>query len=208
MSETISVTIREGRGTALARRLRANGQIPAVLYGHGEETVSLALPADGLAAVIRHGAQVVELSGALTENALIREIQFDAFGSEILHVDLTRVSASERVEVTVPTELRGSAPGLKSGGIVEHVTHEVQIECRAMAIPEKFEVNVNHLELEGVIHASDLELPEGVVMLTEPETVIVHCVEPAPEVEDDGTGEGAEPELIGRKEEDEDSGDD
>ena len=99
MADTLNVTKRQQQGSANCRRLRRAGQIPANLYGHGQENVNLALATDDLMGVLRHGGRMVQLAGDVSESALIREVQWDAFGSEVLHVDLTRVSAGELVEV-------------------------------------------------------------------------------------------------------------
>ena len=97
MAETLNVTTRETRGRRDARRLRRAGSIPAVLYGHGEANCSLTVGADDMAAVVRHGGRVVDLKGAVNEKALIRDLQFDIYGTHVLHVDFTRVSEHERI---------------------------------------------------------------------------------------------------------------
>ncbi|NLX98159.1 MAG: 50S ribosomal protein L25 [Rhodopirellula sp.] len=199
MAETMNVQIRETRGKRRARRQREAGFIPGVLYGHGEQTVSLSLPAEQIDAAIRHGSRLVNLSGAVTQQAFIRELQWNTWGTQILHVDLTRVSAHEKVEVRVPVELRGEAPGVKQGGVVEQPIHELEIECEATAIPEKIGVNINHLEFDRAITVADLVLPPTVRVLEDPTAVVVQCTAPAEMVEEEGTGETAEPELIGRK---------
>src|SRR5436190_9769521 len=101
MAENLKVEPRKNRGTRHSKRLRAGGKVPAVLYGHGEKTVSLTVPAEQITAAVRHGSRVVDLKGAVSDSALIRELQYDTFGLEILHVDLARVSADERVHVKV-----------------------------------------------------------------------------------------------------------
>ena len=152
MAEVLQVEARQSRGKRNARRMRRAGTIPAVLYGHGEETVSLAVRTDAMAAAVRHGSHVVELAGAVQQSALIRDLQWDVWGTGILHVDFARVSADETIEVTVSVELRGEAPGVKEGGVVEHLVHEVEIECKATAVPEKIVVNINQLKLGEVDH--------------------------------------------------------
>src|SRR5436190_5742482 len=119
MAETLQAEPRKSLGKRNTKRLRAGGKVPAVIYGHGQETVSLAIPADQMRAAIRHGARVVQLKGSVSDNALIRELQYDTFGLEILHVDFARVSEHERVHVKVPLEVRGQAVGVKEGGIIE-----------------------------------------------------------------------------------------
>ena len=203
MAESLKVESRESRGKRDARRLRRTGNIPAVLYGHGEANRSLAVTADEMAAVVRHGSRVVELTGAVNEKALIRELQWDTYGAHVLHVDFTRVSEHERIEVKVKVELRGQAAGAKDGGIVEHLVHEVEIECEALSIPDKIELNISNLQKDGHLLASDLQLPAGVVLITDPETMIVHCVEARAEEEVGAAAGVAEPEVIGRKAEEE-----
>ena len=83
------------------------------------------------------GAKMVDLTGAVTESALIRELQWDTFGTDVLHIDLMRVDASELLTVEVPVELRGEAPGMKSGGVVKHAEHKVEIEIAASDVPER-----------------------------------------------------------------------
>ncbi|MBN2022891.1 MAG: 50S ribosomal protein L25 [Pirellulales bacterium] len=209
MAETLQVGLRDSRGKRNARRMRKGGAIPAILYGHGQDCVALSVPADAMGAALRHGSRVVELAGAVTESALIRELQWDTWGTRLLHIDFTRVSADEMVTVTVAVELRGEAPGVKAGGMIEHFVHEVEIECLATAVPDKLAVNVNHLELGGGVTVADLPLPQGARCLDDPETVVVQCVLPteAPEEQAVEGAEGeAEPEVIGgRKEKEEES---
>ena len=199
MSETLRVTKRESRGKRNARRQRAAGTIPGILYGHGKEAVSLSIKASEIRAAIRHGSRVVDLAGDVTDQVLIREVQWDTFGADLLHVDLTRVSADETITVDVQIELRGDAPGTKQGGVVEHLVHEVEIECLAQNIPEKLEININNLMLGESLAVSDLELPPSVKVNLSDDTVLVQCVEPQAEFElEEGEPSTAEPEIIGR----------
>jgi large subunit ribosomal protein L25 len=202
MAEVLHVQLRETRGKRNARRDRRAGHLPAILYGHGKESVSLLLSAEEFQAAQRHGARLVKLAGAVDEQAFVRQLQWDTWGSNVLHVDFTRVSEHERVRVRVQLELRGEAPGLKAGGVVKQQIHDVEIECEATALPERLYVNVNQLEMGSSIAVGQLELPPGVVVFAEPETVLVECVEPVEEVEEAGAAPGeVEPEVIGRKKE-------
>ena len=198
---TLNVELREAHGKRVNRRLRAAGKIPAVLYGHKQKCVSLAISTAMIEAVIRHGNRFVQLSGALREKALIKECQWDTWGKEVLHVDLTRVSEHEKIHVTVTIELRGEAPGSKEGGVVKHHLHELELECEAASVPEKIEVNINHLYLGQAIHVSDLTLPVGSTALTDASLLVVSCVAAVEvsEEEDAATTDGSEPEVIGRK---------
>ena len=198
MAEVLKVDAREATGSQNNKRLRLAGMVPAILYGHGETNVNLTVRQDDMATVLRHHSRVVELQGAANEKALIRDLQWDVYGNDVLHVDFTRVSEHERVTLMVPLELKGDAPGVKLGGALEVIVHEVEVECEAEAIPEKIEVNVKDLALEGEITAADLALPAGVSMVTDGDVLLVHCVKPKA-MDLGAEGAVAEPEVIGRK---------
>ena len=201
---TLTVQLRDAGGKRSNRRLRAGGQIPAVLYGHKKASQGLTLSASELHAAVRHGNRFVALKGGVSEEAFIKDLQWNTWGTEILHVDFARVDADEKITVTVAVELRGEAAGLKDGGVVKHVLHNIELECKAAAVPEKIEVNINRLEFNEVLHVSDLELPAGVKVLTDGAAVVVSCVAPVEVSDEDTTAEGdAEPEVIGRKKADE-----
>jgi len=209
MANKLLVEKRETRGKRNARRDRAAGRTPAVLYGHGAENVSLSVDSVAMAASVQHGSPLVELSGAVKQSALIRDIQWDPMGNHILHIDFARVKADERIEVTVSVELRGQAPGTKQGGMINQAIHDLPIECLAASIPEKIEININHLEIGDSVCAGQLDLPDDVHLLCEPTMVLVQCNEPAPDIEEEeqlaGEG-GVEPEVIGRKAAEEEEG--
>jgi len=199
MSDVLKVERREIRGKHRIRRLRAAGSVPAVIYGHGGDSIPLTVPADQVAAATRHGGRLVELTGAISEKALITALQWDVYGKRVLHMDLLRVVEGETVTLQVPLEIRGDAPGVKDGGHVDLVLHELEIECPVTSIPEKISLSVRNLQLNGQILASEVTLPEGATLVTEADTVVVTCHE-VKEVEEGGAGgEAAEPELIGRK---------
>ncbi len=203
MAEQLVTTARESSGKHVNRRLRDSGQTPAVLYGHGENNVCLSVPSDALARAMRHGSRLVSLTGAVTESAFIRDLQWDTYGSYVLHVDLSRVSADELVKVHLPLELRGEAPGIKEGGVVELMLHEVTIECPAGSIPEKIFVNVKNLKLNDTITLAGLELPDRAKAVGDPELMVAHCIVPVVRSEEEAAGATAEPEVIGAKKEEE-----
>src|SRR5262249_8083809 len=123
---------RKARGSQKARQMRRKGLVPAVVYGHKEETVSISLPADELEKAIRPGVRVVDLkTDGKVQKALIKEVQGDHLGKELLHIDFARVAADERVVVTVPVELRGIAPGVSAGGVLDQPIHTLAVECLA-----------------------------------------------------------------------------
>jgi large subunit ribosomal protein L25 len=195
---------REGRGKQAARRLRRTGKVPAVLYGHKEETLSIALPLEDVEKAIRRGVRVVDLkAGGKEEKALIRDVQWDHLGKELLHVDFTRVAADERIVVTVPIQLRGTAPGVTAGGVLDQPLHALSVECLAISIPESIRVNIGELQIDGAIHVRELVLPPGVTTTSDPEAIVVQVKPPVAEPEAPAAPEGAEaaePEVIGQKE--------
>jgi large subunit ribosomal protein L25 len=195
---------RNSRGTREARRLRKQGLIPAVVYGHGEATVSVALPGEDLAKIIRHGTHIVDLqTDSNVQKALIRDVQWDHLGRDLLHVDFARVGADERVVVTVPIEIRGVAPGIAAGGVLDQPMHSLSVECPVVAIPDHIRVNVGELQLGEAIHVRDLQIPENVKAMADPDAIVVHVT--AKQVEEEAApaapvaAETAEPEVIGRK---------
>src|SRR6478736_4159802 len=203
MAEQLKVKRREKLGGGNNRRLRRTGNVPAVLYGHGEACISLAVESTAIMNVIRHGHKLVRLQGDVSEGAFIKAVQWDVYGKGVIHIDLLRVSDTEKVRTTVRVELKGTAVGLSEGGIIEFVLHELEIECPAASVPEKLVVNVNDLHLNKAIHARDVHLPEGATILDDLDLVVVHCITPHM-TEDADTAAGAEtggvePELI-RKE--------
>jgi large subunit ribosomal protein L25 len=202
---------RTEHGTTACRRLRRKGLIPANVYGHKIDPVRISLQEDDIRPILASGAHVVELDldGKL-EQALIREVQWDTFSTYIRHLDFVRVDANERVRVNVPVQLRGTAPGVLAGGLLEHQLHALHVECPAIQIPDFVTVRITELDIGSAIHVRQLaDLPEGVTVLDHPEAVVVQVVKPgvvetAPTEAVPGP---AEPELIGRKKEEEEGAD-
>jgi len=182
-------------------RLHREGKLPAVLYGRGEEAVSLTLGADQLESVVRHGAKVVELEGAASGKALLQEVTWDTFFHQVLHVDLLRVKAGDKVTVEVPIELKGEAPGVNDGGIIEHLIHSVEIEVPLDLVPEKLHIRIGSLQIGGELAIKDIsDLPAGATVNADPDEIVVHCLLPAAEEEEAAAeeGAGAEPEVISK----------
>jgi large subunit ribosomal protein L25 len=201
---TLSLKARDGRGKREARRLRRQGVVPGVLYGHGEETIAVALSGDDLTKAVRHGVRVVDLNQAgKVEKALIRDLQWDPLGHDILHVDFARVAADERITVDVKLELKGTAPGVTAGGNLDQPLHNLEVECLAIAIPESIRVNISEMQIDSVIKVRDLALPAGVTTKVDPDSVVVMVHPPMVEAEaapaPGAEAEQAEPEVIGRK---------
>ena len=144
-SSELNVQVRQETGKRRVKHLRASGQIPAVIYGHGEESISLSVPTDDLNNIINKGERIVALKGGATGSAFIREVQWDVYGNHVLHVDFTRVSAGEMISTIVTLEVRGIAPGTKMGGTLEQPLHQMELRCPPRSMTDKVEINVNEL---------------------------------------------------------------
>ena len=205
-SPTLETRPREARGKRSARKLRGEGLIPAVVYGHKEAVLSVTLPQKDLETVLRHHARVVDLQiDGKSETAVIQEIQYDHLGVEVLHVDFKRVSRDERIQVTVSIELKGTPAGLGGGHILEQPLHNLEIECPALAIPESIRVNITDLHPGHPIHVRELTLPPEVKALSDPDLVVVQItlakveVEAAAAAPTEAAATAAEPEIVGRR---------
>lgn len=197
MAEVLEVENREKIGTAATQRLRRAGRVPAVLYGHGEKTSHLSIPEVQVQTLLRHHSRTVTLTGAIQDTALVRAVQFDPLGIEVLHLDLLRVNLKELVEVTVPIRQHGDPIGIREGGVLLENLHSVEIRCPAGEIPDFVGLNVTDLHVGGQLTAGELELPSGVELVTPADTVVAHIEEPKEHVEVAGEA-AAEPELISR----------
>jgi large subunit ribosomal protein L25 len=165
---------RDQFGTANARRLRRKGMLPAVVYGHKEAHLDVVLTRDDVEKVVKKGAHIVDLeAGGKTEKARFRELQWDSLGKELVHVDFMRVSKDERIVVPVRIELRGIAPGIAEGGVLDQPIHVLQVECPALEIPDNIRVTVDKLKIGDAIHVKELTLPAGVVAKADPDAVVV-----------------------------------
>ena len=125
-------------------------------------------------------------------------MQWDTYGVVPIHIDFLRVSATDRVKVKVPIDMRGECPGQRAGGVLSLVMHEIELECTADAVPERIHVLVGKLQIGGTVKVHDLELPAGAKALADSEESVVTCTIAA-EKGEEASGLGVEPELIGRK---------
>lgn len=195
--EKITAQGRTAIGSTASRRLRTEGIVPGTMYGHKKGAVCIQLSGEDVHALIKDGAKVIdlELDGEV-EKTLIREIQWDTFSKHVLHIDFLRVDPNERVNVEVPVVLRGTAPGVLAGGLLDHHLHTIEIECLAVEVPDSIQVRIGSLKIGDSIHVSDLaNLPRGVKVLTPEETVVAQISEPGA-VEAAVSGEeGAESEV-------------
>jgi large subunit ribosomal protein L25 len=191
MSEIkIAADPRENFGKGAARQLRREGKIPAVLYGHKQETVHLALPEHELFLALKTPNVLLNLdiTGGQSQLAIPKAVQKDPVKRSLEHVDLLLVRRGEKVTVDVPVVTTGD---IAPGGLLELVLTSLSVEAEATHIPGSFEVSVDGLKEGTQITAAQVNLPDGVSLFTDPEAVVVHVLTPAAAlVEDEGEAEG------------------
>lgn len=202
----LSIESRAKTGTTGANALRRVGKIPVVLYGHGATPEHVAVDAHAFEELLHHGGRnaIITLSGGAKrgETALVRAVQYHPVSRHVLHVDLQRVSARETITATLPVITAGVARGIReAGGVMDVVTHELEIEGPAGSIPEHIEIDVSELGLHEHVLAGAITLPEGFKMVTPSDTTVV-SIEPSRterELEEAAAGpsEAAEPQVIG-----------
>ena len=208
--KTIELTVekRSTNGKNEARRSRAAGRIPAVVYGAGKPNVPISVDRKALSDVFREGAGenaifLLKLGGSdQSRHAMIREMQRDPVSRRPLHIDFVRVLMDVKVTIKVPIEVVGTAKGVKTeGGILDVVTREVEIECLPGNIPAHLAVDVNELNIGDAIRVSQIPAPEGVRIVDNPEKVVLHVAHPSREEEPavaaaEGAAEPTEPEVL------------
>ena len=211
-SITVRAELRAGRGKNDARRLRARGLVPLTIYGGEGEPIAAAAPLAELAAILRSGAGhnaifTLDVDGVGPSEVMFLDRQIDPVKTRLIHADLRRLVKGQEIEVAVRIELDGEPAGVKDeGGILEQLLREVEIRCRPSAIPDSIHADVSNLGVHEVLHVSDLQAPEGVTVLTEPETAVATVAVVREEQVEERTPEDevAEPEVIGKgKKEDE-----
>lgn len=195
---------RQAAGSRAARRLRKDGKLPGIVYGHQEEPEPVVVDAHEVGLLLEHGAHLVELQLAdRVQPALIKHVQFAHLGTEPVHVDFIRVARDERVTVKVPLEYKGTPAGVNEGGVLDHDLVDLEVECLATEIPDSIRVNLADLHLGQSLHVRDLPLPANVTAVTAADALVCSVRAKKAEVEAAATPEGetAEPEIITRKKE-------
>ena len=196
----LKAEIREQTGTKTVQKIRRSGRIPAIVYGHKQEPVAISLDAHNFVEGLHHRHRLMDLQiGKEKEKAIVKDLQYDHLGRNIIHVDLMRVDATETVRVMVPIELKGTAAGTHEGGIIEaHVDH-LEVECKVVDIPEIIVVSVKDVHIGSALHAGEIELPDGIKLISSPDTLLVTChmVAAAKTTEELEEETPAAPEVIG-----------
>ena len=167
----LTAELRDDMGKGASRRLRRTGKVPAIMYGAGKEPTSISLNHNEL---VHQASTEAFFSHILTikldgkdESAIIKDMQRHPGRPLILHIDLQRVSATENIRVHVPLHFtnEATAPGVREGGMVSHNVTEVEVQCLPKDLPEFIEVDLGNLDLNGIVHLSDIQLPSGVELV-------------------------------------------
>ena len=205
---TLEVSRREKSGKEIAKKLRAAGKVPAVVYGGHKEPVAIEVDRKAVSELVQkseHGVRsifLLKMSGTDQQrHAMIKDIQIDPISRRMTHIDFVRVVMDEVVRVTVPVQIVGTAIGVKEGGILDWQVRDLHVECLPNAIPDKIAIDVTALGNHDYYRVSDLKLPEGVKVLEDLERVVVGVTQMRAEVVEP-TAEAvvaaapAEPEVI------------
>jgi large subunit ribosomal protein L25 len=183
MEEKLKAEVRGDTGKGVARKLRAGGRVPAVLYGHGQDSVSLSVDAKELYKILHTGAGSNVLVDLIVDGtahlAMPREVQQNHIKGQLVHVDFLVVSRNEAIAIDVPVREIGESPGVKAGGVVEHHLFELHVECLPSDVPEAIDADISTLELGDALRVGDIPAPRGVTILTNPEDSVLAVVVPA-----------------------------
>jgi len=208
----LNAETRDRRGSRYTARLRSEGRLPAVIYGHKKDVAHIHVSAGDIIELVHDHSHLMNVViGDNTESCLFKDIQWDHLGANILHVDLSRVNLNEVVEVEVELVYHGDAVGLKEdGAYMEHPHQHITVSCVASNIPDSLLLELGELQVGETLTIADLKLPEGVTAVDEPETVLatISIAEELPEEEEGEEGAGEEPEVIGRADDEEEEGED
>ena len=182
---SLEVEDREERGSRAVRRLRRQGYVPGIVYGTGIEPVAFKIGARDLRNVLQDGSAVIDfkLGSGRARPVMVKDQQRHPVRDEIMHIDLLQVDLSETIQAAVTVELEGAeeAPGAKEGGVLEHVTRELNVEALPTDVPESIVIDVSRMEGAATLHLSEIPVPEGVTFLDDPEeTIIATMTVPSP----------------------------
>lgn len=180
MEATLKAEPRDGTGKGAARKLRATGRVPGILYGSGVESTPISVSSKDLLHLFHQGVSLVELEyDGTTHLTIPREVQRDHIHSRYIHIDFLAVRRDEKVTLNIEVRETGEAAGVKSGGVIEHHLREVEIECLPSDVPEIIDLDVTALEIGDLLRVRDVVAPPGVEILTDPDTPVISVITPA-----------------------------
>ncbi len=172
----IKAEVRTELGTRHTAALRKGGKLPAIVYGHKKEPMAISFNLHEFVENLHHGHRLfdMEISGK-KETLLVKDLQYDYLGRYVIHADMMRVNLQELVKVNVSIEIKGTPKGSHEGGIIDEVLNHLEVECKVSEIPEVIVISVKDLGVGDSIHAGDVELAEGVKLLTDPDALLLAC---------------------------------
>jgi large subunit ribosomal protein L25 len=190
-------------GTRAARRIRASGRLPANIYGHGESQILVSIDAKEFTKFLDAGHRIVTVRvDGKEERSVVKEVQYDALGSTLIHVDFTRITKDEKIQMSVPVETIGAPKGLSAGGVLVFPLKELDITGLPDDIPEHFPIRIEALEMGQAIRIKDLTPPERCEFAADPESVVIMIAHPREEAPAAPVeAQAAQPEVIGKKKE-------
>ena len=194
--EKLNVSVREGKGTSFARKLRLENKVPAVLYHSGIEGTSLSVEKNELYKALKTGQFIFEIKvGDKEQFVLVKEVQYHPVTDEIIHVDFQQVKEDQKISLEVPLRTEGESEGVKLGGILVQLLNVVTINCKPSNVPEALSVDVSDLEMNSSLFVKDIILPDDVEMVTAEDIAVVSVQEPKKEEEvvEEVFEEGEEP---------------
>ena len=207
----LEAELREGKGRAKAKDLRDSGYLPAVVYSHGKDALSIKFSKSALLKLVhQHRLESSIINIKIKDDkktkgrpCLIKEIQYDPVYEDIIHIDFNEISLTEAIKVNLPIETKGEAFGVKQeGGSLEHILWEIEVECLPTNIPKNIEVDISSLKMGEAIHIKDIVFPSGIKPLNDPAAIVLHVAAPMKEVAPAEAVEGEikqEPEVIKEK---------
>jgi len=207
---SIEAELRTETGKGAARKIRRNGLIPGVVYGRGNEPRSIKVDPQDIEKLL-HSNAIFDLTfvgeDGEESTVIIKDYQKDVIKQDLLHVDFQFISMDEKITVSVPMHLEGEAVGVRDGGVLQQLLREIEIDTLPAEIPEEITIDISELDVGESLSVADLELPEGIDLITDSDEVIVTVVTPTELVEEDEETEEEEeflePEVIGEEDEEE-----
>lgn len=183
MEEKLKAEKRGDTGKGVARKLRAGGRVPAVLYGHAQDSLPLSVDAKELYRILHTGAGSNVLVDLIVDGkthlTMPREVQQNHIKGQLVHVDFLIVNRNETITIDVPVREIGESPGVKAGGVVEHHLFELHVECLPSDVPEAIDADISTLELGDALRVGDIPAPRGVTILTNSDDSVLAVVVPA-----------------------------
>ena len=204
-TQALQAKIRKDSGSIKSRKNRKAGLIPAVLYGHKQESIMLSLDKKEFSKVIDARTKMVNLKmDGAEETAIIKEVQFDTFGKEILHADFIRTDLTEKISTKLSVVLYGTSQGVREGGVLDYALKEIEVECLPAEVPDNIRIDISELAIGDTIHIADLALPDSVKALGSPDAIVVSVHLAAEEKELSEEELAAGPEIITARKPDKD----